>query len=290
MPQTGAVSWTFTDDVQQYAPHAEAALGDDPERHTIGLGVVAQALGGHETPDSLYAWWTDANGAVTGTMSQTPPYEPLVERAPEESFTSLVRGVVERRGAFTGLNAPTDIALPLAAVATHETGGTAVLGHATRLFRCAGLTTPAPFPDGSARPAEEPDVPLVVAWYRAFSEESGAPMAEDVEHSVRVRMQTGDLVLWCDDRGDPVSLAGATGPAFGVSRVGPVYTPPAMRRRGYGAAVTHEVTRQVLARGHRSVLFTDLANPTSNALYPRLGYRPVADRAWFEVVMDGSAA
>jgi predicted GNAT family acetyltransferase len=26
------------------------------------------------------------------------------------------------------------------------------------------------------------------------------------------------------------------------------------------------------------VLFTDLANPTSNALYPRLGYRPVEDR------------
>ncbi|MFG1607450.1 GNAT family N-acetyltransferase [Actinoplanes sp. NPDC049265] len=26
------------------------------------------------------------------------------------------------------------------------------------------------------------------------------------------------------------------------------------------------------------VLFTDLANPTSNALYQRLGYRPVEDR------------
>ena len=64
----------------------------------------------------------------------------------------------------------------------------------------------------------------------------------------------------------------------GVARVGPVYTPPDHRQHGYGGAVTVAVSQGALDAGAgQLVLFTDLANPTSNALYPRLGYRPVQD-------------
>jgi predicted GNAT family acetyltransferase len=74
-------------------------------------------------------------------------------------------------------------------------------------------------------------------------------------------------------------MAGRTRPAAGVVRIGPVYTPPEQRRRGYGGAVTVAVTQAALGDGAASVvLFTNLANPTSNALYVRLGYRPVSDR------------
>jgi hypothetical protein len=284
------VAWTFTDDVRGYAPHAEALLGADPERHTIALTVVVQALAGHEAPGSLYGWWTDDAGRVTGAVSMTPPYEPLLEQAPEESFSSLVHGVLERHGRFSGVNAPTSLALPLSAVAARETGGRVVLGHATRLFRCEQLVAPDPAPpSGAARVADEHDLDLVAAWYRAFGEEAGSPMTDDVEGSVRARMRLGHVMLWCDDDGTPVSMSSANTPAFGVCRIGPVYTPPEHRCLGYGAAVTHASTRLVLDAGHRAVLFTDLANPTSNALYPRIGYRPVADRAWFEIVADDSA-
>ena len=62
-------------------------------------------------------------------------------------------------------------------------------------------------------------------------------------------------------------------------RVGPVYTPPGLRGRGYGGAATAAVSQAALGAGAREVvLYTDLANPTSNALYQRLGYRPVEDR------------
>jgi predicted GNAT family acetyltransferase len=58
-----------------------------------------------------------------------------------------------------------------------------------------------------------------------------------------------------------------------------VYTPPQLRARGFGGAVTVAATRLALERGaEKVVLFTDLANPTSNALYQKLGYRPVEDR------------
>ena len=66
----------------------------------------------------------------------------------------------------------------------------------------------------------------------------------------------------------------------GVCRVSTVYTPPDRRQRGYGGAVTAAVSQQALEAGAAEVvLYTDLANPTSNALYQRLGYQPLEDRA-----------
>jgi predicted GNAT family acetyltransferase len=62
-------------------------------------------------------------------------------------------------------------------------------------------------------------------------------------------------------------------------RVGPVYTPPGLRHRGYAGAVTAAVSQAALDAGAAEVLlFTDLANPTSNSLYQNLGYQPVEDR------------
>lgn len=78
-------------------------------------------------------------------------------------------------------------------------------------------------------------------------------------------------------------MAGVNPPGFGVSRVGPVYTPPEHRGRGYAGAAVAEVSRRVLEAGLRVCLFTDQANPTSNRIYQRLGYRPVAHMVSLEV-------
>ncbi len=61
-------------------------------------------------------------------------------------------------------------------------------------------------------------------------------------------------------------------------RVGPVYTPPELRGRGYASAITAAATQRILASGRRfCFLYTDLANPTSNSIYQQIGYRPVTD-------------
>ena len=89
-------------------------------------------------------------------------------------------------------------------------------------------------------------------------------------------------------RGVPVSVAGLTRAVAGMVRVGPVYTPPELRGRGYAGAVTAAVSQAALEAGLREVvLYTDLANPTSNALYQRLGYRPVEDRVLFSFAPGG---
>jgi predicted GNAT family acetyltransferase len=92
------------------------------------------------------------------------------------------------------------------------------------------------------------------------------------------RLGYGGITVW-EAGGVPVSLAGRTRVVAGMVRVAPVYTPPEMRGRGYVGAATAAVSQAALDAGVREVvLYTDLANPTSNALYQRLGYRPVEDR------------
>ena len=98
------------------------------------------------------------------------------------------------------------------------------------------------------------------------------------EQDLHKRIAEQRVLLWEVDH-QPVHLCGSNAPAFGVARIGPVYTPTEHRGRGYASAGVAEVSRRVLAAGFRACLYTDQANPTSNKVYLALGYEPVADMA-----------
>ena len=71
---------------------------------------------------------------------------------------------------------------------------------------------------------------------------------------------------------------GAAGPTPRGICIGPVYTPPDRRGRGYASNLVAEVSqRQIASDRSFCVLFTDLANPTSNHIYQAIGYTPVVD-------------
>ena len=123
------------------------------------------------------------------------------------------------------------------------------------------------------------DRPLLVEWVEAFAEEavpdSPATASSDGRHTAEGQ-GTGGFLLWDDD--GIVSLAGWGGLTPNGVRIGPVYTPPEHRRRGYGSAVTAAASASQLADGRRfCFLYTDLANPTSNKIYMDIGYEPVCD-------------
>jgi predicted GNAT family acetyltransferase len=113
-------------------------------------------------------------------------------------------------------------------------------------------------------------------WFDAFTDELGLPSRME---EPRVRQLIGEGLLWLwEDGGEPVALALRTAAADGVARVTCVYTPPERRGRRYGGAITATTCADALARdAERVVLFTDADNPAPNAVYERIGFRPVAD-------------
>ena len=137
-------------------------------------------------------------------------------------------------------------------------------------------------PSGSMRPATEADRPLVADWLLAFAAEA-VPDDPPLDPQPMIdRYLAGGargLRLW-DVDGQIVSFAGFGGPTPNGIRVGPVYTPPELRKRGYATALVADLSAERLAEGKRfCFLFTDLANPTANHIYQEIGYEPVRDVA-----------
>ena len=127
---------------------------------------------------------------------------------------------------------------------------------------------------------------LLTDWFTAFARETHNPADRaDQAAAITDRLSYQGLTLW-EANGEPVSLAGVSRQVAGMVRVAPVYTPPDRRGHGYASAVTAAVNQRALAAGAEEVvLYTDLANPVSNSIYQRIGYRPVEDR----VVLSFSA-
>ncbi|MBI3748634.1 MAG: GNAT family N-acetyltransferase [Chloroflexi bacterium] len=149
---------------------------------------------------------------------------------------------------------------------------------AERIFRLRAVVPPPPVP-GSLRIATPGDRDLVAAWIRAFMDEALGEDDPDSAEALTDRWLHGrgrTLYLWED--GETVSLCGVGGATPHGIRIGPVYTPPAARRRGYASALVAEASQLQLDAGRRfCFLFTDLANPTSNHVYQAIGYEPVRD-------------
>jgi len=274
--------WFLSDSLPEYSATVGGLLARRPAQHTILLGAIetlraagARALGAIAP---LFGWWQEPDGEVSAAFLHTPPFPVALTSVPVPAAVALAQALAARPRTVGGVNADPGGAEAFARAWHELTGDTAELRMRSRLFQLAGLRWPDPRPPGQARAAGPADRSLLIAWSEAFHREAQSG-PEDVVSIVDDRLSYRGLSLW-EDAGQPVSMAGVTRITAGQVRVGPVYTPPGLRGRGYAGALTCVVSQAALDAGAgRVLLFTDLANPTSNALYQRLGYQPLEDRA-----------
>ncbi|QKV91737.1 GNAT family N-acetyltransferase [Streptomyces sp. NA02950] len=302
------MAWTTTDDLDTFRTAAGGFLRGRPAEHTVLLTVAASlAAAGSDRYGELpprYGWWRpgpgterdgdgDGGGAVEGALLCTPPYPPVLSPLSGDAAKALARVLAERNAQdgppppVTGVNAGRRTAETFAAAWERLTGAAAEVDQTHRLYRLRALTPPGPAPPGRARAAGAADRALLLTWYDGFARDTGA-LRGDVSRTVDDRLSHGGVTLWEVD-GAPVSTAAVSRTVAGMVRVSHVYTPPELRGRGYAGAVTAAVSRAARATGAEEVLlFTDLANPTSNALYQRLGYRPLEDHLQLSFTAPGT--
>jgi len=136
---------------------------------------------------------------------------------------------------------------------------------------------------GYLKPATAEEFDLVSKWALSFHSEVRMPQeTADVEVGIRNKIDKGDVCLWVD-KGEPVAMAGVNGLTRRGARIGLVYTPPELRGRGYATACVAHLSQRLLNSGREfCALSTDLANPVSNHIYQKVGYRPVIDFDQYE--------
>jgi uncharacterized protein len=240
-----------------------------------GLTTHPEIFG--ESP--LFAIVIDGGEEIVGAAVQTPPRQLVLSEARSPDVTAALAdalGPIDLPGVLGPTVAAAEFARLWAAARANRS---VERGMRERIYRVTEVVPPRPAA-GQARVAGAKDRDLLEAWIAAFSLEALAEVNPDAGvYADRWVARLGGRAAWLwEVDGEVVSFAGISGPTPHGIRVGPVYTPPGLRGRGYAGNVVAAASQAELAAGRRFVfLFTDLANPTSNHVYQAIGYQPVTD-------------
>lgn len=265
---------------------ARPLLQGQPVRHNLILSILERRL--LEPLPGRY-WVASREGRCVGMAMQSPLHMPaLLTRMPAPAAAALAEEIASSSaGSVPGVIAEAATAAAFAGQWSEATGAAVTPEEGARLYRLARLTPP-PAPGGRLRLATEADLPVLLEWWRAFSIETGAEGEGPAEQAVARNLHSQRLFVWEDD--GPRSMCGATPAIAGVSRIGAVYTPSQSRRRGYAAAAVASLCQRLRRQdGARPILYTQLANPTSNRIYRRLGFRAVAEVTRYRFGAPGPA-
>ncbi|MGA8847768.1 MAG: GNAT family N-acetyltransferase [Nocardioides sp.] len=286
--------------LQEAGPH----LAADPVIGTVMASVTERMVVRTRLVPGLTPWWVvvrDQGREVVGAAMRTAPFAPhplYLLPMPDSAAVALARALHERGEDVPAANGALPGVMQLAEETARLRGGRAEVAVHTRLFQLAGLVPPSPVEGpvvGRLRVATEADLGLATRWFEQFHADAEEQAGRHVEPEVtrassrdEVSERIAESLVWLWEVGGVVvHLTGHSQAAFGVVRVGPVYTPREHRGRGYASAAVAELSRRIVAAGHLACLFTDQANPTSNKIYEALGYQRVVDMA--EVVVTTPA-
>ncbi|MDX1621725.1 MAG: GNAT family N-acetyltransferase [Nitriliruptorales bacterium] len=278
------------DEVARYVERVRPVLRRDEARNNLPLGVLWQ-LEHSDIYDEWHLFTVEERDEIVGVFLRTPPWPWNVTVAGDRDPVE-VSAVVADHLAVTGaepaeVNGAAGVAELVAHGWAEAIGGLADQQMAMRVMSCEEVQMP-PAPTGRRRRATVGDVELVRDWLVLFQGEVFDREVEDIDGlEDRIRRSLSEdqhgTWLWEDDD-QVVSLTAIGRPTGTGERIAPVFTPAAHRGRGYAGRLVAEVTADGFDRGLSHVfLFTDAANPVSNALYERLGYHVVGDAAIWSV-------
>ncbi len=269
----------LVDDPAVFARRAQRFLASEPFTANVISVVAARAIAGDErsTPGDTWILLTDDDGTVVGAGMANSPYNLFLPRLPEGAAALIADRLHAEGRALPGVTGEAATAQAFADRWQALHGVDSALQIAHRTYRLRELLPPVGV-DGAARRAREDEVAIVAQHLDAFHDEAlpHDPRVDATELAGQ-RIAAGEIWLWTVDE-EVGALAAHGRPAAGVSRIGPVYTLPTHRRRGFGAGATAAAVDGALDAGARYVmLYADRANSTSNALYQRLGFVPDHD-------------
>ncbi|MET9735760.1 GNAT family N-acetyltransferase [Streptomyces sp. NPDC006458] len=270
----------LTEDLDDFLAGAGAFLRSRPALHTTQLTTTekmrtegTRAYG----PGPVLFGRLERAGEVNAAFYRLPGRGLSVTALTPEQADTLAARLLALGHTVPYVSADHDTAVAFAEAWQRHTGVTTSLRVRLCLHRLGTLTPQEPFPEGQGRRLGDQDHEHLMRWCREFASDVGETVTIDADSWSGTRFAEKRYTFWETPDGTPVSMAGVNPMVGGQIRVDPVYTPAHLRGRGYAGAVTVEVSRAALAAGATDVvLFTNAANPTSNALYRRLGYVPIA--------------
>lgn len=248
-------------------------------QHCLILGISAnlRTRPADSPEDPPYLATVREGRQVVLVAFQTPPWQMVISEVDDPRALETI--VADRLGTeLPAVVGPAEHMGAFARLWSEATGVSYRLGFRERIFRVTRVVPPRPAA-GAMRVAGPGDRGLLADWLVAFTAEAlGEDVPAVVSQVERWLEATDGRTMWLWEDGSAVSMCGFSGPTPTGIRIGPVYTPPEFRGRGYASNLVAAASQRELDAGRRSVfLLTDLENPTSNHVYESIGYEPVRD-------------
>jgi len=269
-------------DAVEFLRIAGALLERDEARNQLPLGIAGNLMARPDAFEVVRFWVVRDGDEPVAAAVRTDSFNLVLgDPSSETALGPLLDAVAADDPEVPGIVGNVPFVEPAAERLAGASGRTAERILSQGVYGLTGVRD-VPRAPGEPRPAGPRDRALLLDWLRAFVTEAVPDPDEAfrrMERTLESRfgIESAGFWLW-KDGGQPVSLAGFSGPTPTGIRIGPVYTPPGHRRRGYATTLVADLSAWLLERGHRACfLYTDLANPTSNKIYERIGYVRIAE-------------
>jgi len=256
---------------------AGAWLETAEAENNLILGIAGFFASSAAVPNIQPYFLTIENkGTILGAALMTPPRQLLIADMADPAVIALADYMLAESAPVPGLVGRNSKAELFANYWTNRTGRSCRPKRSDRLYVCETVE-PLSSPPGRLRPALRDDQTLLSQWCVQFCLDAGIE-DETVHFKARLpsMITNGSLFIW--ENNDAVAMAGfARQTSHGIA-ISWVYTPAHLRRSGYATSCVAALTQRMLDSGKKfCCLYTDLANPTSNSIYQKIGYRPVCD-------------
>ena len=268
----GGLHVDTTTDAAAVITRAGGFLAADPVALNV-IWSVMETWAGTGSPGRY--WLAETDGDVAGLVIECPPgHYAAISPMRRELADAMAVAISGEGHRLSGVSGEASTTSAFAGCWTERVSTAAVVQDAQRLYALGRLVVPDAVA-GRLRRAGPQERDMLIEWCSAFQVETGLP-GGDVSKAVDLSLSARRYFFW--DDGGPRCLARATEPLGGISRIGAVFTPPEWRRRGYAAACVGALCEWVRdEEGANSVLYAQLGNASSNAIYRRLGFETVSE-------------
>jgi uncharacterized protein len=271
---------TTYQDPDQFLLKTRPTLEKDEVTNGLLLGIAASAK---KSPlyTSFYLATVEDENRLLVAACMTPPHNLILARLEgesDEAFALLIQDLQRGKWPVPGVVGPAQTSEKFAQTWAKLTGQQSKVSILERLFVLDRVIPPERVV-GRLRVATEDDLDLIKRWMFAFDQEAMHGDNQEVAwRRAEVNVRSRDMYIWETPNERIVSMACKTRPLVNGISVGPVYTPPEERGHGYASNCVADLSQLLLDQGWKYCsLFTNLANPTSNSIYQKIGYRPVGD-------------
>lgn len=263
-------------DAQAYIDWVKPLLTREAENN-LALGILNTCLKKEKNPDHLFIA-SERDGEVVLVMIRTTNNLILVgdvmyaDHAVEFLFAAGIE--------LTGLIGPYNLCLSFARRWEERAGTRWKIGMKQRIYRLDTLKE-VPLTAGSLRKAHNGDENLLVSWLQEFFLKAGEKINQErAEKICSAYVNAGSLYVWED--GNIVSMVRKTRPSPNGIVITTVFTPREHRNKGYATTSVFVLSKILLNKYKFCTLYTDLANPTSNRIYAKIGFVPLADSVFID--------